>query len=305
VFTAFASPTSFRVAVHSLHARETRTLVDGTNPVVMQTGQLLFFRDGSLWSVPFDSGKLALTGSPVPVLEGVAVTTGGYATFSASNTGALAYRPGAAGSTFVVNWVGRDGVRAPLLEKPQVYQYPMLSPDGQHLAVVIGEPASQSDIWIYDIAERNSSRLTFGGRNSSPVWAPDGRHIFFAADSAEKIPTLYSISSDGMGQPEALIVSGRYEQRPCAVTPDGKTLLFTELKDGVVSIWTLPLDSSDRKPRQLLRGATFSATAPAISPNGRWIAYQSNEGGTNHVYVRSFPDAAGKCDLHRFECTSE
>lgn len=250
--------------------------------------------------MPLDSKKLTIAGSPAPVLESVQVNVGGLAFFAVARNGSLAFKHGTGGESRTVGWTTREGVRQPLIDKPQWYVNPSLSPDGRRVAVQIdgagGDSGGDSDVWVYDIEAKALSRLTFGGgRHTSPVWTPDGRRVIYAADTPDKVLNMFWTAADGTGQPEQLLRS-RNEQIGTAVTPDGKTLVFEERGPSGKSAISFATLEGDRKPQIFLQSA-FNEQRPALSPDGRWIAYQSDESGRYEIYVRPFPGPGGKWQI--------
>jgi len=165
------------------------------------------------------------------------------------------------------------------------YDSPGISPDGKRIALRL----NKADIWVYDPARETMARLTFGGVvYDSPVWSPDGRYIVFGSYGKG----LFQAPADGSGQPRALTQSESY-QFPYSFTADGKRLAYVEGGTANREIWTLPLQDQGGqlvagKPERLLSSG-FSERSPSFSPDGRWIAYDSNESGKFEVYVQSFP----------------
>jgi serine/threonine-protein kinase len=180
----------------------------------------------------------------------------------------------------------------PLLPSPGFYFAPRFSPDGKRLALAVGPPGA-GDIQVYDWQRDTMTRLTFTQTNLSPVWTPDGKHIVFVSGAK----SIRWIRADGAGEAQLLLES-KDELRPYSFSPDGKRLAFAESgMDTELDLWTLPLDMSDPehpkpgKPELFLR-TPFAEREPVFSPDGRWIAYVSNEPGSNDVYVRPFPGGA-------------
>jgi serine/threonine-protein kinase len=285
---------------------EVLTLADGRRKVVARggqsprylaasngTGHLVYLNRATLLAIPFDLATLETRGTAVPVLDDVGYGPGTNAgLFAVSRAGTLIYRRArsAAAALTTMQWIsashGVTSKKEPVRATPGVYQMPRLSPDGERIAVVISEGANQ-DIWVFDPQQDRSSRLTFGGINLSPVWSPDGRNIVF-----DKIGQgIFQARADGGSPPQALMPSG-VPQLPWSFTPDAKQLAYFER----VQIWTVALEDQSG---QLKAGAaspflksTFNDQAPSFSPDGSWLAYQSNESGKNEVYVRAFPPSA-------------
>jgi serine/threonine-protein kinase len=260
----------------------------------LPSGHLVYLHQGVLFGVRFDISRLEVSGAPVQLLQDVAsnpATGGGQ--FDFSNAGTFVYAAGkSTAQAWQVAWMDSSGRMQPLLTAPGTYTNPHLSPDGKKLAIV-GESA---DVYVHDTERETTSRLTVTGNANIPVWAPDGNHILFA--SIEKGFTFFWARSDGSGEPQQLL------QRPNVIlpwsfSPDGHRLAYIE-RDPLTGfdLWTLPLDLSDPdhpKPGtpELFLRTPNDETVPRFSPDGRWIAYRSNESGSNEIYVRPFPNASG------------
>jgi len=291
-----------QIVVQDLETGERRVLVEGgTDARYLPTGQLVYVRDGTLLAVPFDLKRLAVAGGPVPIVEGIAQSPGqtGAAHFSLSSSGSLVYVPGNTGppnSTLV--WVDRQGTIKPLEAPARQYRDPRLSPDGQRLALrIIGD---STDIWVYDITRLTLTRLTFEGINQHPVWTPDGSRVAFRSTRREQ-SNLFWKPADGSGQAERL-TTGQQVQSPSSWSPDGQLLAFFERSpaepagdSGNYDIWVLPL-AGDRKPRPFLQ-TPFGEGEAVFSPDGRWLAYVSNESGRQEIFVQPFPGPGGKWQI--------
>ena len=181
-----------------------------------------------------------------------------------------------------VQWLDAAGQARPLLAKPGDYLSPSVSPDGNRLAVT-----SAGGIWVYESRRDTMTHLTFGGGQSYPVWTPDGRYIVFQAREG-----MSWVRADGAGKPQVLIHSSN-AQFPFSFAADGKRLVYMELSPETgFDIWTAPLESDGAglragKPQVFLQTA-FDERHGCLSPDGRWMAYTSNESGTYQVYVRAF-----------------
>jgi serine/threonine-protein kinase len=276
-----------RIEVLDLGTRIRRTLVqNGTYPRYLPTGHLLYARAGTLVAVAFDARRLELRGSPVTVQDNVSADPAyGFANFGVSGDGSLLYVPGSNGGatrTFVM--ADRHGTTTPRGD-PGSYSLGRVSPDGTRVATYMVGATSQ--IAIADLTRGGSwSRLTYEWDNENPIWTPDGAHLTFNSNRGGGLPNLYSQSADGGGEAERLTTSD-HVQRAGSWTPDGKTLAFVDIDPAsLTDIWVLRLD--DRKPRPLIK-TPFEDDWPAISPDGRWIAYMSNQSGQYEVYVQAFP----------------
>jgi serine/threonine-protein kinase len=263
-------------------------------------GHLVYVHQGALFGVEFDADKLEVRGTPVPLVEEVAVDPvlgGGQLDFS--GTGTLVYMAGKeAIQTWPIAWLDSSGKTQPLLAAPGAYYYPRVSPDGQKLA--FAKTAKGQDIFVYDFERQVTTRLTFDERSTAQVWSPDGRHIAFR--SAVGGFRIWWVRSDGAGEPQRLL-EGQNNLFPSSFSPDGRRLAYGEANPQTgYDIWTVPLDTSDPdhpkpgKPEPFL--TTPAAELGAIfSPDGHWIAYGSNESGTNEIYVRPFPGPGGKWQI--------
>ncbi len=188
------------------------------------TGHVLFVDGDAVFAMPFDVEKLERTGSPMPVLEGVAsFPPGGEAQYHVSETGLLVYRPGTDElNPFPISWADRSGRLETLWDDEGIYGTPRLSPDGGRLAVSV-QRGDNWDIWVYDIERDVATRLTFeSGYDADPVWSPDGRWVAFASDRDDGQVATYRTRSDGTGEAERLIEPGRLAfPAPLSWSPDG------------------------------------------------------------------------------------
>jgi Tol biopolymer transport system component/predicted Ser/Thr protein kinase len=285
------------IEIISLRDRHRKMLVRGIFGRYLPSGHLVYVGMGTstLFAVPFDLDKLEVRGTPVPVLEQIASSWRGDAQLDFSRSGTLVYRGGEGNELFTVQWLDGTGKVEPLLAKPGSYERPSLSPDGQRLALEVIE-GSSADIWVYDWQPDTMRRLTFTGRNNAPRWSPDGRYIVFHAVGAG----MSLMRSDGAGQLQPLTKS-RNTQYPTSFTPDGKLLAYMERSGSTWGLWTVPVESygrerKDAKPEVFLQTSADERN-PSFSPDGRWMAYSSNETGTFQVYVRAFPDRVGQWQI--------
>jgi Tol biopolymer transport system component len=263
----------------------------GTYGRYLPSGHLIYVSRGTLFAVPFDPERLEVRGAPTPLLEEVSYNTGsGSAQLDFSRSGTLIYRSGGTGAQLVtIQWLDATGRLQPLLSKPGFYERPRLSPDGQRLALEVTEGAS-ADIWIYELSRDTMTRLTFGGGGDpGPIWSPDGRSLAFQAPGG-----MFLMHADGTGQPQRLTESKRL-QFPWSFTRDGRRLAFMENSESGYHLWTLPLEAGSAGPKpgkpEMFLYTSFDERHPAFSPDGRWLAYASNESGSFQVYVRAFPES--------------
>jgi serine/threonine-protein kinase len=263
------------------------------------TGHLVYVHQGVLFGIRFDPAKPEVRGIPTPIVEDLAadpVSGSGQFDFSgaASGTGTLVYLAGKRSiQTPRVSWLDSAGNAQPLISAPGEYSQPRLSPDGGQLAFMSG-----GDIYIYESERGTKTRLTFTGNANYPIWSPDGKHIAFRRDIE-----VWWIRSDGAGNPLKLLTNQSVPV-PSSFTPDGRWLAYHDQDSATgQDLWTLPLDLSNPespnagKPQSFLRSGA-NELLPRFSPDGRWIAYRSDESGANEIYVRPFPAAsAGKWQI--------
>lgn len=280
----------YRVAVVTLADRKVRPLLDeAMSGRWASTGHLLYGSEtGALLAVPFDARRLAVTGSPVSLLEGMLVKPrSGAAEFALSRSGTLVYLAGLARTSLVL--VDRQGTEH-LLKELIGLEAPRFSPDGRHVALSSIEQG-HFDVRVFDLDHGTMARLTFEGTNQFPEWTPDGRRVSFATTRTGAQFDLYWTPADGSGEATPLLAAPG-AQFEVAWVPDGRSLIFRQM-DPVTGtdLMVLPLDSP-QTPRPYLN-TRFNERAPAMSPDGRWLAYVSNESGHDEVYVRAFPVPAG------------
>jgi Tol biopolymer transport system component len=267
----------------------------------LPSGHLLFVHEGVLFALPVDGSSMKPQGGPVPVLEDVAsVSTSGAGQFDVSRTGIFIYRSGKAGpqiwSLAMLEGGGQGSSKVlPLLSKPGAYYTPRFSPDGRRLALGI-ESGNGVDISIYDVQNDTLSRLTFSGQVSfNPVWTPDGKHIAFQTRMGGK-NSMFWVRSDGAGGVQKLIDGNLVT--PYSISADSRHLAYYDQSaTSQFQIWTLPLDVTDPdhpKPGnpELFARSQANELQPFFSPDGHWIAYTSDESGSNEVYIRPFPETA-------------
>jgi len=299
------------IAAVSLQTGEQKTLLrGGFSPQYIATshgsGHLIYLRQSTLFAVAFDPARLTPTGTPVPILEEVAssATEGGIVAFGGepSGPGAFLYLRGnlQQGGGLSIFWIGSAGKTQPLHAPPAIYRTPRLSPDGKRLAFDM-LTAQGDDIWVKDLDRDTPSRLTFlTGSNRWPTWAPDGGGIVFESTNPSA-PGLYWMRSDGSGEAQRLS-DGRLGERPSSFSPDGKRLAFSQIGNGGSDdIFTARIEGDPGHPRlgkpELFVGTPAVESSPMFSPDGRWLAYQSNESGIFEVYVRPFPPTGGRWQI--------
>jgi Tol biopolymer transport system component len=284
--------------VGSLDSSEAKLIMTGVTTASYASGYLLFMRDQTLVAQPFDPNKLQLSGEATPIAEHLAVNGAtGVPEFSASDTGTLVYQTGEATGAWDLLWYGRDGKAAGTVAQQERYYYPELSRDDSQLAVsLFSGVLGTADVWVLDLKRGTKSRLTFGpGTQLSAVWSVDGKTVYYSSN-AKGANQIYSKAADGSGAEQAVLVDPETSDVPYSFSPDGRYLAYTRrvLSDpkGDVDIWAVPM-FGDRKPFAVVH-TEFGDLSPAVSPAGKWMAYQNNETGRNEVYLTPFPGGGAK-----------
>ncbi|HSL20888.1 MAG TPA: protein kinase [Vicinamibacterales bacterium] len=262
-----------------------------SSPMYTASGHLLFVRESSVFAAPFDVERLELRGEPVPVLEGVLTFSAGAANYDVSRDGSLVYLPGELGVTLA--WVDQHG-RAEPIRSGRWFGTPQVSPDGRRAAVDMTNDEGGSDIWVYDVARNGFTRFTTGAANHDSRWSPDGRWIVFSSNRDGEFD-LYRKRTDFSGEAERLLKKeGR--QTPEGFSPDGEFLIYSETGSaGKSDLWRLPIRTG-ATPVPLFE-TPFSESHASVSPDGRWLAYVSDESGRDEVYVRALAERGGRLQV--------
>jgi serine/threonine protein kinase len=277
------------IYVSSLDQPQAKRIIStDTNAAYAPPGYLLFTRETALMAQAFDVASLALTGAPFPVAEQVGyLRLNNEAYFSVSETGVLVYKSNDAGKTQLV-WFDRSGKQLGAPGPPGEYSFPALSPDEKRVAIDRDDPQTGTfDIWLLDLARGIPSRFTFDPANDVyPVWSPDGSRIVFGS-SRDGAYGLYQKSSSGAGSEEAISKPGE-RKYPTDWSLDGRFILYTQTSpDTLWDLWVIPL-FGDRQPIPFLQ-TKFNEVNGVFSPDGKWIAYESDDSGSSQVWVQSFP----------------
>jgi Tol biopolymer transport system component len=254
---------------------------------------LVVTAEGKLVAIPLDTDKLELSGPPVALLEGIGVRNGGFnVDLSLSRTGTLVYTSGSTLGSRRPFWVSREGVATPVDPSwdPQgLINNIALSPDGKQLAVELARNG-KPDIWVKQLPSGPFSRITFGDTAGvRPAWSPDGREVYFILDrSATGVGSMYAHRADGTGNARPLIAAaGEFGQ--IVPSRDGRWIVTRTSISGAGQGDILGFRLGDTAAVPLVRSGAVETT-PSLSPDGRWLAYASNESGTFEVYVRPFPE---------------
>jgi dipeptidyl aminopeptidase/acylaminoacyl peptidase len=269
----------------------------GTQPHYVSSGHLLFARGGAILAVPFDLRSLQVRGNPTPVIEGVAMSASmGVAQFAVSAPGTIAYTRGTdTNGTRALVWVDRHGAVQPIAAPRQNYEQPRLSPDGQRVAVMIrGGAGIGQDVWLFQLARGTLSRLSFESVEAeTPAWTPDGRHVTYAVTRNSSPSRMFLWKpADGSGGDEPL-AGGNQHLHIGNWSPRGDALVAFDTGGG--DLWVM--QAGDKRTWRPLAQTPFRERGPAFSPDGRWLAYASNETRRFEIYAQAFPGPGGKWQI--------
>ena len=257
-----------------------------------ETGQLLFQREGMLLAQAFDPRRLALAGEPIVVAEPVG-SMGSYACFSASANGTLIYRAGTE-QNFQLTWFDRQGKTLGTIGESRTAMSLALSPDAARVAVSRGNASTSSAIWLHEFSRGTDTRFTFGGISFAPVWSPEGNRIIYTTRE-ESGSNLYQKPVSG-AKNEELRLRSIGSALPTSWSSDGRFLLYTTWDPKTkIDLWMFSLEG-DRKPIPFLR-TEFSESDGRFSPDMRWVAYVSDESGSDEIYVCGLSQSSGRTSL--------
>lgn len=255
----------------------------------LASGHLAYIDRGTLFAVPFDLQRFETCGAPVRMLDDVTYDQQfGFAHLDIAQDGTLVYMRSVASGLSTIRWLDGADRSRPLLDEPARYHWPRLSPDGRLLAYGLLE-GGDPDIWTLDLASGAKTRLNGAGRQSAPFWSPDSQYLLYVDESERSV--LWR-RADGRGRAGVLL---REPAVMWSFTPDGTRLAYHRWSDETsFDLWTVPVEITPDGPRAgepepFLTTGAFE-NYPAFSPDGRWLAYCSNESGTWEVYVRAYPD---------------
>ncbi len=279
-----------RIIAYSMKDGSSKVLIEGGYFArYSPTGHLLFMRGNNLMAVAFDPKTLVVGSAPVAVLNGVAHgTADGEAHFAVSETGHLVYAPG--GATLPNDqlvWIDRDGKSAPMVPTLRRYGSIDISPDSRTAAVTIEE--STFDIWQLDLERDSLTRVSHGGDDLEGIWTADGNRLIWTSSRSGKY-NLHWRAADNSTAEERIAPADAHQFAP-SVTADGKYLLFGQIgKKTKMDLWLMPFETRKAQP---LIATEFSENEPVVSPDGRWLAYESDQSGRGEIYITSFPKPAG------------
>lgn len=280
-----------RIFAVSLETGERRQIArDVGKGMYVPSGHFVYPRAGAFFAIPFDLDRLTTTGRETRVTESRMATASSVPrNYCFSEDGTLVYVPVAseAESARTLVWVDREGNEEQISAPARPYLTVRLSPDDSQ---AVFDHVDFSDVWIYDVNRGTTQRLTFDPTSDyRPIWTPDGSRVVFLSSRAQET-AIYSKRADGVGAVEHLVTHPEYPY-PNAMTPDGKTLIFTPVAS-VAPVYFADVEGG--RPAEVLFGGDFNERDVRISPDGRWISYESSETGRFEIYVQSFPELGAK-----------
>ncbi len=271
------------IALLDMESRTWKTIIRGGSYArYVPTGHIVYARNGSIMAVGFDAATGRVTGTPAAVLSGVMTCPGsGAAQFAvAREAGSLFYIPGGPDQPQrELVWVDQKGTMEPVDAPVMYYRSAVFSPDGGRVAASVF--GASDAIFVYDLARRTSTRMTYRGNCGGASWFPDGSKLAYASD-ADGAMSSYVADADGSGQPERVGNRGVNENTSLVMLDGRPALVLADAGD----IWLQPFDGG---PRRALVSSQFDETLPRVSPDGRWVSYASNESGQYEVFIRAFP----------------
>lgn len=280
------------IFVASLDGNLNRFLISSLSGAIFAQNRFLFVRDAALYAQPFDLNKLMLTGSATPIADGVVVDLGvWHATFTASETNELLYQTGSSMAHSRLEWVDRQGKHLSFVGEKDVYQSPRLSRDSQHILVNLGDPAG--DMWLFDSAGANKSRLTFeGASNSEGAWSPDNSRFVYSLGQ----PLHYKLvvrPASGSG-PETVVQEAGDNDSPTDWSPDGHYILSERFLHGTSEIWLHPLAPGESARPLLASPATAGLQSSGqFSPDGKFLSFTMSASNGPQIFIVPFPSGNG------------
>jgi serine/threonine protein kinase len=289
-------PQDHTLYVGLLGSLQAKAILKGTTMATYASGYLLFMRDTKLLAQPFDLRRLEVTGEAVTLAEGITLNElSARPVFSVSENGVLVYQSSAAPAVWNLLWLTRDGKQVgSIAQEGAPYFYPSLSPEGTRVVATFASTLGMNGVWIFDLQRGTRTRITFeNGIQHHPLWAPDGRTIFYGS-LIGGVSHIYAKAADGTGSERTILASGDASESPTSISPDGRYLVYDRrpLAGARDALWILPL-FGDGKPFPIVQ-TSFDAFNAAVAPDGKWMAYQTNESGRHEIYITPFPGGGAK-----------
>jgi serine/threonine-protein kinase len=274
-----------RLSILSLIDAEVGTVVEGGSDAhYLPTGHVVYSRAGSLFALPFDAVRRTATGDPRPVLSGVRSESTGAAHAAFSSSGTVVYVP-TADPDYRLVWVGRNGAVETISETHGDYSAPRVSPEGARIALAVRR-AGEQHIWVHDVSRDVQQRVTNAGSGNWPDWTPDGRRLVFSS-SRRGPSSIWWKPADGSGEAEQLASTAGVQYAVSVADSVPVAVYFQVDASATRDIWALPLEPGAAAIP--LVTTEDHEQGPALSPDGRWVAYVSNTSGRNEVYVQPCP----------------
>ena len=301
LFNIWLGSDKFQTAAFSLETGEKKIVVEESRTAhYSPTGHLVYglSTEGTLVAVPFDLAQLEVTGNPVPLLEGIRHDSTGDLDYALSDRGTLVYVPSGENLERSLVWVDRRGTERLVTQEKRYYATPHISPDGQRMSVTALDRQGGMQVWIYEISRGILTPLTFDrGRNLRAIWTPDGKRLTY--HSHKMAQDIFWKATDGTAE-EALLTTNPNGKVPTSWSPDGKILAFSR-RSGIGEVgsdwdvWLLsPEDGEEPQP---FVATEFDERAAVFSPDGRWIAFTSDQSGQDEVYVKPYLGEGGMVQI--------
>jgi len=295
LFTIVKDPGNIQVAALSLETKEQKIVLEGGRvPRYAPTGHLVYglAATGTLMAVPFDLARLEITGDPVPILEGVRQAPDQAIDYALSDEGTLVYVPdlGASRYSYSLAWVDREGRETLVTQEKREYASPRISPDGRRVIFSMRQSGPSDSVTIYDLERDSFSRLTVDGTQvGSAIWTPDGKWITFQA-AINGPRNIYRQLADRSGLPEPLTTwDDELSKMPTSWSPDGQVLTFNHRTPNADAWDIVILNREENEEPQPFMASPNHECCAQFSPDGKWLAYVSDELGRAQVYVRPYP----------------
>jgi WD40 repeat protein len=297
IFTAWAGKTFNEARIEGMlfKSGKPKVLIEGgSDGRYVPGGYLAYVRNGTLFLVGFDPKTLEVKGTPIPVVEGVRTAAAdGGAVLAVSNNGTLVFQPG----TFTARernlvWMDRSGKSTNITDEVKPYSSPAISPDGKRIALTL--EGSSYDVWVYDLERGTLTKVTFGADDYSPKWSPDGRMLMYRSSKSGSMQ-LYVKHGIVQGD-ETVVTEGPEFKEAYGWTPDGREIIFgRENKDKGWDLYAASVEG-DHKPRPLVVSQYKKGWA-SLSPDGKWIAYTSDESGQREIFVQAMNDPGTRAQI--------